>query len=202
MSEAINTAASRRQEAAAADDKNLFGFWVYLMTDCILFASLFATFAVLRHNTFGGPGGSVLFSLPFVLAETLILLTSSFSCGLGILAARQNQKDQALLFMAITFILGAAFLGLELHEFTKLAHEGNSWRRSGFLSAFFTLVGTHGLHITSGLVWLSVMLPKIRQKGLNRDSVRKLTLFSLFWHFLDIIWLFIFSIVYLFGVVQ
>jgi cytochrome o ubiquinol oxidase subunit 3 len=202
MSEAMTAAQRRREEAAAADDKNIFGFWVYLMTDCILFASLFATFAVLRHNTFGGPGGSVLFSLSFVLAETLILLTSSFTCGIGILAARQGRKNQTLLFFAITFLLGAVFLGLELHEFTKLAHDGDSWRRSGFLSAFFTLVGTHGLHITSGLVWLGVMLTRVRQAGLTRGSVRKLTLFSLFWHFLDIIWLFIFSIVYLYGVIE
>lgn len=201
MSQAISAASRRREEAAAADDKNLFGFWVYLMTDCILFASLFATFAVLRKNTFGGPGGEELFSLSFVLLETLILLTSSFTCGLGILSARRGRKDLALILMGATFALGAAFLGLELHEFAKLAHEGNSWRRSGFLSAFFTLVGTHGLHITSGLVWLSVMLPKVNKKGLTRGAVRKLTLFSLFWHFLDIVWIFIFTVVYLLGVV-
>lgn len=183
-----------------ADQKNIFGFWVYLMTDCLLFASLFATFAVLRHNTFGGPGGEELFSLPFVLTETFILLTSSFACGLAILAARARAKTVAINWLIVVFILGAAFLGLELHEFAHLVNEGNSWRRSGFLSAFFTLVGTHGLHILSGLLWLLVMFPRLHRQGLTGGNVRKLTLFSLFWHFLDIVWIFIFSIVYLLGV--
>jgi cytochrome o ubiquinol oxidase subunit 3 len=182
-------------------DKTIFGFWVYIMTDCVLFASLFATFAVLHENTFGGPGGEELFSLPFVLTETLILLTSSFTVGLAMLAARQRDKKQVLGWLAVTFVLGAAFLGLELNEFTKLVHEGNSWRRSGFLSAFFTLVGTHGLHITSGLIWMGVMIARINKRGLERISLKRLSMLSLFWHFLDIIWIFIFSIVYLLGVI-
>lgn len=140
--------------AANDNSKPLLGFWIYLMTDCVLFASLFATFVVLRSNTFGGPSGQQIFSLNFVLTETLILLTSSYVCGLGILAARSGLKRQVLLCFALTFVLGAAFLGLELREFHYLAAEGDSWRRSGFLSAFFTLVGTHGLHITVGLVWI------------------------------------------------
>ncbi|HVX58499.1 MAG TPA: cytochrome o ubiquinol oxidase subunit III [Candidatus Saccharimonadales bacterium] len=185
----------------AAEEKTLFGFWVYIMTDCVLFACLFATYAVLRANTFGGPGGQELFSLPFVLSETLILLSSSYSMGLAVLAARAKDKQMVMRWLAVTFVLGAMFLGLELHEFAKLAHEGNSWRRSGFLSAFFTLVGTHGLHITSGLIWMGVMMTRIRQAGLNKISVKRLSMLSLFWHFLDIIWIFIFTIVYLFGVV-
>jgi cytochrome o ubiquinol oxidase subunit III len=184
-----------------ADSKTIFGFWVYLMTDCVLFASLFAAFAVLRNNTYGGPSGDTLFSLSFVLSETLILLTSSFSCGLGILAARRGQKDKVLTFFAITFLLGLAFLGLELHEFSHLYHEGNSWRRSGFLSAFFTLVGTHGLHITAGLIWMAVMLVRVRRYGLSTSAVKRLTMLSLFWHFLDIVWIFIFTVVYLMGIV-
>lgn len=184
------------------EDKTLFGFWVYLMTDCVLFASLFATFAVLRHNTNGGPSAEDLFSLPFVLAETLILLTSSFTAGLGLLAARSRHKKNALIFFAITFVLGLSFLGLELKEFTHLASEGNSWRRSGFLSAFFTLVGTHGLHITAGLIWMATMMRRVRTSGLTHINVKRLTMLSLFWHFLDIIWIFIFSIVYLMGVVD
>jgi cytochrome o ubiquinol oxidase subunit 3 len=191
---------SQTQAARAeADAKTIFGFWVYLMTDCVLFASLFATFAVLRSSTFGGPSGSTLFSLPFVLAETLILLTSSFTCGLGILSARLGQKDRVLIFFGLTFILGLAFLGLELHEFSHLYNEGNSWRRSGFLSAFFTLVGTHGLHITAGLMWMAVMMRKVSLKGLNESSIKRLTMLSLFWHFLDIVWIFIFTVVYLLG---
>jgi cytochrome o ubiquinol oxidase subunit 3 len=185
----------------ANENKTLFGFWVYLMTDCILFATLFATFAVLRNNTFGGPAGRDLFSLPYVLAETLILLTSSFTAGLGILSAHNRDKQKTLLFFAITFLLGAAFLTLELKEFAHLASEGNSWRRSGFLSAFFTLVGTHGLHITSGLIWMGVMMVRVRSIGLTQFNIKRLTILSLFWHFLDIVWIFIFTIVYLTGAV-
>lgn len=202
MSEILTAAEARREEAARDTDKNLFGFWVYLMTDCILFASLFATYAVLRHNTFGGPGGETLFSLNFVLSETLILLSSSFTCGLGILAARRGQKDKVLVLFGITFLLGLAFLGLELHEFSRFYHDSDSWRRSGFLSAFFTLVGTHGLHITSGLVWMGVLLYRVKRLGLNRFNLRQLTMLSLFWHFLDIIWIFIFTIVYALGIVS
>ncbi len=182
--------------------KTIFGFWVYLMTDCVLFASLFATYAVLRPNTFGGPSGHELFSLPYVLTETLILLTSSFTCGLAMLSAHNRDKRLTLLFFSLTFLLGLAFLGMELSEFHHLAIEGNSWRRSGFLSSFFTLVGTHGLHITVGLVWMAVLMLKVAAKGLTSNLIRKLTLLSLFWHFLDIIWIFIFTIVYLIGAVQ
>ncbi len=182
-----------------AESKALTGFWIYLMTDCVLFASLFATFAVLRNNTYGGPGGDELFSLPFVLTETLILLTSSFTCGLGMLSARMGSKKQVLFWFALTFLLGVAFLGLELSEFHRLAAEGNNWRRSGFLSAFFTLVSTHGLHITAGLLWMAVMMYKTARRGLTTGNVRKLTMLSLFWHFLDVVWIFIFSIVYLIG---
>jgi cytochrome o ubiquinol oxidase subunit 3 len=188
-------------EQREEDSKTLLGFWVYIMTDCVLFATLFATFAVLRHNTFGGPGAAELFSLPFVLAETLILLTSSFTAGLGLLSAHRGNKRNVLLWFGITFALGLAFLGLELHEFAKLAHEGNSWRRSGFLSAFFTLVGTHGLHITIGLTWMLSLLPQIQKRGIDRTSLKRLTMLSLFWHFLDVIWIFIFTIVYMLGAV-
>lgn len=180
-------------------DKTNLGFWVYLMTDCILFASLFATYAVLHNNTFGGPSGRELFSMPFVLAETLILLTSSFTCGLAMLAAQWGNKKAVLGLIAITFLLGAAFLGLELKEFTALAHEGNSWQRSGFLSAFFTLVGTHGAHITAGLIWVIVLAAQIMRRGLTTHTTRRLMLFSLFWHFLDVVWILIFTLVYLMG---
>jgi cytochrome o ubiquinol oxidase subunit III len=190
------------QPITTSDDKvatTLFGFWVYLMTDCVLFASLFATYAVLQGNTFGGPSGLGLFSLPYVLTETLILLTSSFTCGLAILAAYRNHKNQVLLWFGVTFLLGAAFLGMELTEFGRLVAAGNGWQRSGFLSSFFTLVGTHGLHITVGLLWMVVMMAKVFTTGLTRANVRRLTLLSLFWHFLDVIWIFIFTIVYLLG---
>lgn len=188
--------ASLRQEA---DSKTLFGFWVYIMTDCVLFASLFAVYAVLHNNTFGGPAANTLFSLPYALSETLILLTSSFTCGLAWVAAQRRNQQQVLFWFSVTFLLGLAFLLLELHEFRDLAVHGNSWRRSGFLSAFFTLVGTHGLHITSGLIWMSVTMLQVLRRGLTRGVARRLSLLALFWHFLDVIWIFIFTIVYLQG---
>ena len=178
-------------------DKAIFGFWIYLMTDLVMFAALFATFAVLRNNTFGGLSGRELFNLPNVLAETLMLLASSFTAGLGILAAYRNDKNQVIFWFVITFLLGASFLAMELTEFRQLVNEGNSWQRSGFLSSFFTLVGTHGLHITAGLVWMGLLLIKVTLSGLTSQITRKLTLLSLFWHFLDIVWIFIFTFVYL-----
>jgi cytochrome o ubiquinol oxidase subunit 3 len=189
------------QEEAQQSDTKYLGFWIYLMTDCILFASLFATYIVLRANTYGGPGGGELFDMPFVLLETLVLLTSSFVCGLAVLAARGGRKQHALLWLGATFVLGAIFLTLELTEFAKLAGEGHSWSVSAFLSAFFTLIGTHGLHIAIGLLWLLVVVWQIARRGFTPGVTRRLTLFSLFWHFLDVIWIFIFTIVYLMGVV-
>lgn len=202
MTEPATTGQTVSNGEQDADSKTIFGFWVYLMTDCVLFAILFATFAVLRGNTFGGPGGRELFSLPFVLTETLILLTSSFTCGLAMLAVHRGARKQVLVWFAITFLLGVFFLSMELTEFSHLAREGNSWRRSGFLSAFFTLVGTHGLHIVTGLLWMAVLLVKTLRGGLVRATVRRLTMLSLFWHFLDIVWIFIFTIVYLMGAIQ
>jgi cytochrome o ubiquinol oxidase subunit 3 len=173
---------------------------MYLMTDCVLFASLFATYVVLRNNTNGGPSGKDIFDLNFVLVETMLLLTSSFVCGLAMLAARISKTRLLLIGLLITFLLGAGFLGMELSEFSHLVAEGNSWRHSAFLSGFFTLVGTHGLHITVGLLWMAVLVIRIMRQGLTPTSIKRLTLFSLFWHFLDVIWIFIFSIVYLLGV--
>lgn len=186
-------------EASHEESKSIFGFWVYIMTDCVLFATLFATYAVLHDNTFGGPDAKELFSPPFVLAETIILLISSFTCGLAMLAAASRRKNWVMIWFGITFLLGLAFLTMEITEFHKLAEEGNSWRRSGFLSAFFTLVGTHGLHITAGLLWIGVLMARVWRRGLTPISLRRLACLSLFWHFLDIIWIFIFTIVYLMG---
>lgn len=180
-------------------DKTTFGFWLYLMTDCVLFASLFATFLVLRNNTFGGPAGQDLFSLNYVLIQTLLLLTSSFTAGMAMLAYYKKRKSETLKYLLVTFVLGLAFLSMELYEFAKLYSEGHSWRQSGFLTAYFTLVGTHGLHISIGLIWLAVLGVRIYFKGLSQNVGKRLTMFSLFWHFLDIIWIFIFTIVYLLG---
>lgn len=181
--------------------QTVLGFWVYLMTDCLLFATLFVTYAVLHANTFGGPSSQELFSLPLVFAETMILLLSSVTCGFGMLAAVNNKNNRILLWFALTFLLGASFVAIELHEFTHLVEEGNSWKRSAFLSSFFTLVGTHGLHVTIGLIWMVVNMAQVFWQGLTINTFRRLVVFSLFWHFLDLIWIFIFTFVYLMGVI-
>lgn len=185
--------------AHQSTDKLQFGFWLYIMTDCVLFASLFASYAVLQANTFGGPAASQLFDLPFVLVETLLLLTSSLTSGLLLLAVRAGNRRQALTWLGLTMALGASFLAMELFEFYELAHAGNDWTRSGFLSAFFTLVGTHGLHIAVGLLWAAVLAGTVVRRGLGGVVDRRLMLFGLFWHFLDIIWIFIFTFVYMIG---
>jgi cytochrome o ubiquinol oxidase subunit 3 len=182
---------------AAGNDRVMFGFWVYLMTDLLMFSVLFAVYAVLHGNTDGGAAGRSLFKLPLALQETLLLLTSSFTCGLGMLAARRGNKSHTLMWFGITFVLGAMFLGLELTEFSSFFSEGHTLKSNAFLSSFFVLVGTHGLHITSGLLWMGVTMGYIMKRGLNKHMVRKLALLSLFWHFLDIVWIFIFTIVYL-----
>jgi cytochrome o ubiquinol oxidase subunit 3 len=195
----MNTKDVTTSSEDSANDKTLFGFWVYLLTDLLMFAVLFATYAVLQKNTYGGEGSEKLFSLPLALAETLILLTSSFTCGIGMIYARSKDKQKTLFFFGLTFLLGVLFLGLEFSEFSKLASEGNIPQKSAFLSAFFTLVGTHGLHIISGLFWLGILLFYIMKKGVNESALRKLTLLSIFWHLLDVVWIFIFTIVYLMG---
>lgn len=186
-------------EAAKNESKTLLGFWTYLMTDLVLFASLFATYAVLHGNTFGGEGPKELFNMPYVLTETLILLTSSFTAGLAIIAAYRGDKSRTLAWFGVTFVLGTAFLAMELNEFVHLVREGHSWAASGFLSAFFTLVGTHGLHITAGLIWMAAMMVFVWRQGLNRLYVKRLALLAMFWHFLDIVWIFIFTYVFLIG---
>ncbi|HYA00094.1 MAG TPA: cytochrome o ubiquinol oxidase subunit III [Candidatus Binatia bacterium] len=185
--------------AAEADERTVFGFWVYILTDCVLFASLFATYVVLHGNTAGGPSGHQLFEMPYVLAETMALLASSFTCGLAMLAAVRGRTRLAVVALALTFALGSTFLALELSEFHHLAVIGAGWSRSGFLSAYFILVGTHGLHITVGLLWMAVVAARIWWSGLGRGELRRLTLFGIFWHFLDLVWIFIFSVVYLMG---
>lgn len=182
------------------DYKTNVGFWLYLMTDCILFASLFATFVVLRSGTAGGPSGADIFQMPVVLAETIILLTSSFTCGLGLIALKQKNVKWLLGWLAVTYALGVAFLTIELTEFAVLIGEGHGWSRSAFLSGFFTLVGTHGLHIFIGLLWLVILACLVVARGLNDKVTRQLMLFALFWHFLDLVWIFIFTVVYLMGV--
>jgi len=183
----------------ATDDKHIFGFWVYLMTDLIIFGVLFAAYAVLQGNTFGGPSAYDLFSLPTALANTLVLLVSSFTCGLAMLAAQSKKVNQTIAWLAVTLVLGATFLTLELTEFSRFIAMGDSWQRSAFLSSFFTLVGTHGLHIAVGLLWIVVAIVQLKLRGLTPAVTSKIVRFTLFWHFLDIVWIFIFTMVYLMG---
>ena len=181
---------------------NVFGFWMYIMTDCILFASLFAVYAVFHTHTFGGPHAKDLFSLPFVLTETLILLTSSFTYGLAMLA-RNSKNAQTIVtrWLWVTFLLGLSFITMELNEFHSLYVEGHTWATSAFLSSFFTLVATHGLHVTAGLIWMVSLIIQIKKHGLTPMTKTKLTCLGLFWHFLDIVWIFVFSVVYLMGAI-
>lgn len=192
--------AAHQAHEQAMNERVKLGFWIYLMTDLMLFASLFATYIVLRPGTAGGPGPSDIFEMPYVLVETVLLLVSSYTSGLAMLTLRAGNKVGTLWLLALTALLGAGFLGMELHEFAKLAHEGFDWTRSAFLSSFFTLVGTHGAHITVGLLWVLVLILRIKSRGLTPQLTRHAQLFSLFWHFLDIVWIFVFTIVYLMGV--
>ncbi len=180
--------------------KNVFGFWLYLMTDCLLFGTLFCTYGVLVHSTFGGPGTKELFKIGEAFAETMLLLFSSVTCGLAVLASLKNKKRAVLFWLTVTLLLGASFVAIELHEFSSLVQEGNSWEKSAFLSSFFALVGTHGTHVSFGLLWIVVMLGQVAYQGINSDTFRRLVIFSMFWHFLDLIWIFIFTFVYLMGV--
>lgn len=190
---------SREREEESVRERKTLGFWIYLMTDCVLFATLFATFAVLRTATAGGPTGAELFDMPFILVETLLLLSSSFTVGLALLTAKAGYKAQSFVWLALTFLLGTAFLSMEVYEFVHLIHEGAGPQTSAFLSAFFVLVGTHGLHIAVGLLWLLVLAYRLWRFNFKKNDIFRLSLFSLFWHFLDIIWIFVFSIVYLIG---
>jgi cytochrome o ubiquinol oxidase subunit III len=178
----------------------VLGFWIYLMSDCLIFSSLFATFGVLAGNTAGGPGGRELFDLPYVAGETLLLLISSFTFGMAVLNMHAGQKNKVIIWLAITFLFGAGFVGMELREFAHLIEEGAGPSRSAFLSAYFTLVGTHGLHVTAGLLWLGVMMHQTAYFGLDGVVRRRLACLSLFWHFLDLIWICVFTFVYLRGV--
>lgn len=181
--------------------KTTLGFWIYLMTDCILFATFFATYAVLKNSTFHGVTSKDIFSLNTAFIETMILLFSSLTCGFAMLSSIKGEKYKVLISLAITFCLGASFIAIEFQEFYELIHSGNSFTKSAFLSSFFALVGMHGLHVLSGLLWLVVVFFQILFKGITTISFRRLSIFSMFWHFLDLIWIFIFTFVYLMGVI-
>ena len=177
------------------------GFWVYLMTDSVLFATLFCTYGVLHGETFDGPTSKDLFDLSAAFIETMVLLVSSVTCGFAMISAVKSKRNHVIGWLLVSFLLGATFVGLELNEFAHLVREGNSWTRSAFLSAFFTLVSTHGIHVSFGLLWMGVMIVQLLCQGVNAITFRRLVIFSLFWHFLDLVWIFIFTFVYLMGVI-
>ncbi|HEX8412799.1 MAG TPA: cytochrome o ubiquinol oxidase subunit III [Sphingomicrobium sp.] len=180
----------------------MLGFWIYLMSDCLIFACLFALYGVLGSNYAGGPGPRDLFELPLVAVNTSMLLLSSITYGFAMLAMERQQVRATQLWLAITGMFGAAFLGIELYEFGNLIQEGAGPQRSAFLSAFFTLVGTHGLHVTFGLIWLVTLMVQVGQHGLIQANKRRLMCLSLFWHFLDVIWIGVFTFVYLLGMLR
>lgn len=178
----------------------LLGFWIYLMSDALIFATIFATFGVLSKSFAGGPTPQELFDLGLVAVNTAILLVSALTCGLAMIALHSGKLGAVRLWLAITALLGIAFVTIELIEFGEMIAEGATPQRSGYLSAFFTLVGTHGLHVTFGVVWIAVMLVQLGQRGLHPDNRRRLLCLSMFWHFLDVIWVGVFTFVYLLGV--
>ena len=178
----------------------IFGFWVYLMTDCVMFATFFAAYVVLQGGTFGGPTAQDIFRLPFILTETLILLASSFTCGLAMLGAPKRETSKIVGWFGATFLLGLVFLGMELFEFNHLLADGKTWQGSAFLSAYFTLIGTHGLHIAVGLFFLPFFIAELWRSGCSAAVLRRLTCFRIYWQFIYLIWIFTFTIVYLIGV--
>lgn len=193
---------THEQHFIEKSDKASFGFWLYLMTDVLLFASLFATYIILRPGTNGGPAGSEIFNLDMILVSTILLLVSSLTSGLALIALKSKQTRKALTLLGTTIALGIGFLTLELYEFGELILAGHGPAHSGFLSAFFTLVGTHGIHILVGIIWAIALGDFISKRGASPDAIRKAGLFTVFWHFLDLVWIFIFTIVYLLGVIS
>ena len=199
MSTSVLNNEAHSHEHHDSGSTTLFGFWLYLMTDCVLFASVFATYAVLFMNTAGGPSGHDIFELDYVLVETFALLFSSITYGFAMIGAQRGNKQVTLLWLAVTFILGAVFIGMEVNEFSHLIHEGFGPQRSAFLTAFFSLVGMHGLHVTAGLIWMAVLMLEVMNNGLQPRTVTRVGCLSLFWHFLDVVWICVFTVVYLMG---
>ena len=202
-----NTAASQTEapvfylkEEHHPETGTMLGFWIYLMSDCLIFAILFATFAVLGQNYAAGPSPADLFDLKLVAINTSMLLFSSITYGFAMLSMEKGKIAGTQLWLAITGLFGIAFVGLELYEFHHLWHLGATPMRSGFLSAFYTLVATHGLHVTFGIIWLVTLMVQVAQRGLIVENKRRLMCLSMFWHFLDVIWIGVFSVVYLLGV--
>jgi cytochrome o ubiquinol oxidase subunit 3 len=186
---------------AEHDSPTLLGFWIYLMSDALIFATLFATYGVLATAYAGGPTPRELFNLPLVALNTAFLLVSSITYGMAMLAMQEGRAKLVQSWLAITAILGAAFVGVELYEFSHMISHGATPQRSAFLSAFFTLVGTHGLHVTCGLLWIGVMLVQVGKYGLIPENRGRLICLGMFWHLLDVVWIGVFTFVYLLGVI-
>lgn len=182
------------------ESMKMFGFWLFLITDVILFGTLFATFVVLRLNTDGGPTGAEMLEMNGIIISTFILLTSSFTSGIAVLEMNKGNKRGLIFWLAITALLGAAFIFLEVTEFMHLVHEGANIGTSAYWSAFYVLVGTHGLHVSVGLVWMIALMLQLGRRGITPVTKRKVGIISLYWHFLDVVWIFVFTIVYLMGV--
>ena len=182
------------------ENGTLLGFWLYLMSDCLLFACLFIAYAVLGRNYAGGPSGAELFDLPLVAVNTSLLLLSSITYGFAMLESQKKNVKNTLIWLGVTGVLGLGFLSLELYEFAHLIHEGAGPQTSAFLTSFFTLVGTHGLHVTFGTIWLVTLMVQLKKHGLIPENRRRLMCLSMFWHFLDVVWIGVFTFVYLMGV--
>jgi cytochrome o ubiquinol oxidase subunit 3 len=200
--EEVNFYVTEEHEHVHSGAGTMLGFWIYLMSDCLIFAVLFATYGVLGRNYAAGPGPAHLFDLSLVALNTAMLLFSSITYGFAMLLMERNRKLATLFWLGVTGLFGLAFLYFEVYEFSHLIHEGATPQRSAFLSSFFTLVGTHGLHVTFGVIWLVVLMVQVAQRGLVEENKRRLMCLSLFWHFLDVVWIGVFSFVYLIGVLQ
>jgi len=190
------------EHAHAEGGSTMLGFWIYLMSDCLIFACLFAAYGVLGGSYAAGPSPKDLFDLPLVAVNTSMLLLSSITYGFAVLAMDKGRVGQTQAWLAVTAVFGAAFIGFELHEFAHMIQEGATPQRSAFLSSFFTLVGTHGLHVTCGLIWLGTLMVQVAQRGLIEANKRRLMCLSMFWHFLDVVWIGVFTFVYLMGVLR
>lgn len=205
----LDTAAASTDTFYLADEAHhasgggtLLGFWIYLMSDALIFATLFATYGVVSANYAGGPGPRQIFELPLVALNTAFLLLSSVTYGMAMIDMEAGRRKAVQGWLAVTGLFGAAFIGVELYEFAGLIGEGATPQRSAFLSGFFTLVGTHGLHVTFGLIWLMVMLIQLQQRGLTVENRRRLTCLGMFWHLLDVVWIGVFTFVYLLGALR
>ncbi|MBP2000727.1 cytochrome o ubiquinol oxidase subunit 3 [Paenibacillus shirakamiensis] len=200
MAHAATTHSHSHEAHESHESLKVLGFWIFIITDILIFGTLFACYAVLHTHTNNGPGAKELFEMKGVIIETFILLTSSFTSGLAMLAMHKKNVKQLIAWLIVTALLGAAFIGMEVTEFVKMVNEGHTIASNAFLSSFFTLVGTHGLHVSIGLVWMIALMIQVSRRGVTEVTTRKLTNLGLYWHFLDVIWIFVFTVVYLMGV--